>query len=298
MKPTWDDLQLCHIDLHFHAGTGLPPESSIEDYVSYAEASGRRVLGITDHWGRFVRQTDRVYNHYNGLMKGFAELAADVQKSRENHPDMLILLGPEAGFGNIFDGSIHMALEIDEVNYFIGEPGMPADALDATEKFIEAMTEMASVRDKTGKPCFVAHPLRIPINTMAGKDNPTSVELRPNSAPRPLLATYDDPRAHVEELFHLDISALARASVEYDIPFEINTSCWERIQIYNAQWLMDRYLFFYRTFLDEGAKVILGSDLHNTLKSQPAGGLPAPFVPASILNVEPRQMTLLNTWID
>ena len=297
MKPTWDDLQLSQVDLHFHAGTGRPPGVSLDSFVSFAEASGRRVLGITDHWGRFVRDTGKVHNHYNGLMKGFAELAADVREVREKHPDMLILLGPEAGFGDVANGTINMALEMDEVDYFIGEPGMPSDAPDATEQFISAMETMAEAREKTGRPCFVAHPLRKAINDMLGKDGPVTQELTAATPPRPPLSSYPDVRAHVEELLCLDISALAKASARLDIPFELNTSCWERIQIYNGQWFMQRFLYFYRTLIDEGAGVIFGSDLHGTLKTIGAGGLPAPFVPAHILNIEPRDLTFLKRWL-
>ena len=293
MKPTWDDLRLMHIDLHYHAGTERAEYYSLEDFVAYAEAAGRRVVGITDHWGRFLGNSRKPLRHYEGSLDGFAAMAADVAQARKNHPDMILLFGPEAGFSAIFDGSVNAAFELDEVNLFLSEPDVRYDAPDRTERFLRAIEATARVREESGRPGFIVHPLRSAVNNLVGKGGVGPDGLRfPLNDPLPPLSTYADPCAHVEELFHMDLSVLARASKQYDVPFEINESTWGRMQAHNAEWFMERYLLFYRTLIDEGALIVLGSDQHCV--EHPA---PTAFIPASLLNLDAKDVTFLRHWI-
>jgi hypothetical protein len=290
MKPSWDELQLSHVDLHFHAGTERPAAYSLDDVVSYARATGRRVLGLTDHWGRYVRPSTKELRHYTGDMPGFAEFAADVADGRANHPDMAIAFGPEIPLSDIIEGGCEGAFVPPEVDYFMGEQGGSGPSDTIGEEYIAGMEHMARLRDRVGRPCFIAHPLRSRVNYYVGKAGP-GPKCPAHPACRPL-ERYADPLAHVEELMGVNLTDLARASVEYDVPLEINESSWGRILGQNQEWFAERYLFFFRALLDMGAQVVLGSDQHSV-----ESGACTPFTIAKMLGVTPGDMKFLRHWV-
>ena len=293
MKPTWDDLRLSAIDFHYHAGTERHEEYSLEDFVAYAESSGRRILGITDHWGRFLGASRKPLNHYPGSLEGFAQFAREVAQAREHHPDMILAFGPEVGFGAVVNGKADVAFELPEVDFFLGEPDVGHANPEATDRYVEAMEAMAEIRERFGRPSFIAHPLRSAVNTLVGKSGEDENGLKhPFTQQLPPLSSYADPRAHVEEILGFDLGRLAAASKKHDIPFELNDSTWGRMQAQNAEWFMERHLFFFRTLLDEGARVVLGSDQHNA-----ASPAPTPFLIAAMLGVQPRDITFLRYWL-
>ncbi len=290
MTPVWDDLQLNGIDLHFHAGTERPEPYSLDDVISYARATGRRVLGITDHWRRYTHPARKQLHHYAPDMSGFAQFAADVAEAREAHTDMAIAFGPEVPLPDIVEGNCGEAFRVPEVDYFMGEPGSVGTGTGVGKEFVTAIGYMARLRDRVDRPCFLAHPLRGWVNYYIGA---TGVGPKhPERPPGRPLAQYADPLAHVDELFGMSIRDLARASVEYDVPMEINESSWGRILGQNQEWFAERYLFFFRAMLDMGAEVVLGSDQHNA-----EAGACTPFTVAKILGVTPGDVKFLRYWL-
>jgi hypothetical protein len=291
MKPKWDDLQLCNIDFHYHAGRERPAPYSLDDVVTYARATGRRVLGITDHWGCYVSpHTEIEYRHYPGDFSGFLQFAADVKDAREKYTDMVIPFGPETPLPDIVGGTCDDAFKVPEVDYFLGEP-RGVDVVETVgDTLIEGLEHMARLRDRVGRPCFLAHPLRGLVNYYIGGTGPGP--RHPRRPPHDPLEQYRNQLAHVEEVLGICLRDFARASMDYDIPLEINESSWGRILGQNQEWFAERYLFFFRTMLDMGVKVILGSDQHIA-----DNGACTPFTVAKILGVTPSDMTFLRHWL-
>jgi hypothetical protein len=290
VKPTWNSLTLGQIDLHYHAGNERPVAYSLEDVVSYAHATGRRILGITDHWGFYTGSATKHLPHYPGNAEGFAQFGADVAKCREAHPDMFLAFGAEIHLRYINADSCDGAFAPPEIDYFLGEPDACAVGEGIGNLFIHGFENMARLRDKHGKPCYFAHPLRDLVNTYVSKTGPGP--MYPKHLGFGPLSNYSDPLAHVEEIFDIRIADLARASKEYDIPLEINESSWGRILGHNAEWFTERYLFFFRAMLDMDVEVVLGSDQHNMDE-----GACTPFTVAKLLGVKPKDMKFLRHWL-
>jgi len=290
MPPKWDHLQLYHVDLHIHAGTERPPDLALMDFVDFAVATGRRIIGITDHFGRFLGLSRKVLNHYPGTIGGYHSLIADAKGAKLAYPDEIILFGPEFGIGNLVSREGEQALGAHGVDFFIGEPGSPPDGTSLGDYLVGGVAEIRRATDEYGVPGFLGHPLRGPINRIAGKAGPGP--RMPAHPPFPPLSTFDDPKEHVEEILQVDISALARESVRRDVPIEINDSSWGRIMGMNHQSLLEIYLFFFRSLLEEGVRVVLGSDMHNV--EHPA---PTPFFVAEYLGVDPGDIDFLHHWL-
>lgn len=290
MLPTWDDLQLYNIDLHIHAGTERPEAYSARDFIGFAVATGRRIIGVTDHFGRFLGQSKKRLNHYTGTLEGYRALVEDTRKAGNAYPDMIVLFGPEIGLAHLSSAEGELAFTVPGVDFFIGEPGGPVGDETLGELLIEGIRSIAKARERHGCPGTLGHPLRAPINSLVGKTGPGP--RMPKHGPLPPLTSYENPLDHVEELLGIDIAALAAESISQDVPIEINESSWGRILGMNHESFTERYLFFYRTLIAEGARVVLASDMHNI-----EHGTPTPFVVARILGVQPRDMIFLRHWL-
>ncbi len=291
MRPTWDDLQLCQVDLHIHAGTERPEPYAAVDFIRYAVATGRRIIGATDHFGRFLGRSKKKLNHYPGTLEGYRAFARDIAKAKEAFPDEIILFGPEIGLGSLScPEEAAEAFGIPEIDFFIGEAGGPPDGLTLGEYLVSGVKNIGRAVKEYGCPGFLGHPLRWPINTIVGRTGPGPG--MPNHEPFPPLHSYDDPRGHVEKLLGIDIGALSSEMVRQDVPVEINEGDWGRILAMNHKTFGERYLFFYHALIDEGTKVILSSDMHNVERGQPTA-----FVVAEMLGVRPRDMDFLRHWV-
>jgi len=290
MPITWDELQLYHVDLHLHAGTERPEAYSVRDFIEHALATGRRIIGITDHWGRFLGRSKKRLNHYPGTLEGFRQFAAETHAAGAAHPEAIILFGPEMGFDHLWSETGDAAFGVPEVTFFLGEPGgYPPEGMYG-EYLIRGVEAIARARDRHGRPGILSHPLRAAINRYVGKSGPGPAH--PHHPPLPPLGSLADPRTHTERLLDIDIAALAEASLRHDVPLELNESSWGRILGMNHQSFAERYLFFYRALLDEGARVTLGSDQHDA-----EHGASTAFIPAMILGLKPRDMTFLRHWL-
>lgn len=290
MIPRWDDLQLYQVDLHIHGGTERPPEYSLLDFITFAVSTGRRIIGITDHFGRFLGLSRKKLNHYSGTIQGYRTFIGDVGEAKSAYPDEIVLFGPEFGVGHLVSKEGEEALGAQGVDFFIGEPGSPPDGMTLGDYLVDGIKEIRRARDHYGLPGFLGHPLRGPVNLFAGRAGPGP--RMPAHGPFPGLSTYDDPLEHVEELLGIDISAMAKESVRRDVPIEINDSSWGRIMAMNQQSFAERYLFFLRKLIGDGARVILGSNMHNIERPSPT-----PFVIVQALGIQPEDLTFLRHWL-
>jgi hypothetical protein len=290
MIPRWEDLQLYQVDLHIHGGTERPVENSLIDFTDFAVATGRKIIGVTDHFGRFLGHSRKPLNHYPGTIEGYRTLIGDVDEARSRYPDAIVLFGPEYGLGNLVSKEGDIALGSEGMDFFIGEPGSPPEGVRLGDYLAGGIQDIKRASEEYGTPGFLGHPLRGPVNRIAGKTGPGP--RMPMHEPFPPLSSYDDPLRHVEDLLEVDISALARESRIHDVPIEINESSWGRIMGMNQQSLSERYLFFFRTLLEGGAQVILGSDMHNVVHPSPT-----PFIVAEALGVQPSDLVFLRHWL-
>jgi hypothetical protein len=290
MKPTWTDLTLGAIDLHLHAGTERPAHCSLLDVVDFSIATGRRFMVLTDHFGRFLGQTQKPLLHYEGSMDGFRRLAADVLSAREARPDVYLLFAPEINYKHLLSGESDIAFSVPEVDCILGEPGAEPEGTRFGDHLIRGIEAMAKLRDEHGVPGTLVHPLRTKINEYCGKTGPGPKY--PLNPPLPPLDSYDDPVAHVEELLDIDLGKLAEALIRHDVPLELNESDWGRILGMNHESFFERYFRFYQELLGAGIHVVLSSDMHNV-------EFPActPFVGARMLGVRVTDMVFLRHWL-
>jgi len=262
----------------------------VGQFIDFAVATGRKIIGITDHWGRYLGLSQKPLRHYPGTISGYRQFAGEVAEAAERHSDTVVLFGPEAGFEHLTDGGIAAAFELPEVTYFIAECGGMQSGVRYGQYLVDGIRAAASARDTYKRPGFLAHPLRAAINTCVGKTGPGPQ--MPKQPPLRPLGLCDDTHRHVELLFDIDIHALAEASRRYDIPIEINRSSWRRMIGMNQEPFVERYIYFYRALIESGASVVLGSDLHGV-----EDVAPTPFIAARWIGVEPRDMTFLRYWL-
>jgi histidinol phosphatase-like PHP family hydrolase len=294
MGSQWCELQLHQIDLHYHSGTERNSQHSVDDYLGFAVASGRKVIGVTDHWGRYFQRSHKTHNHYEPTEEGFRQFASEVRGAAEGYPDVRILFGPELGVGAAFSDVGERMFTLPEVEFFIGESGASSEGEHHGDYLLRVVKWIAETREMYGKPGFLAHPLRNRINLILGKTG-VDDDYRPKlplSTVLPPLASYDDPQSHVEDLLDVRIDELASAMIENDVSIELNQSSWGRILGMNAEWFAERYLYFMRRLIELGVSVVLGSDQHGV--ESPA---PAPFQIAWLLGVKATDVTFLRHWL-
>ncbi len=292
--PRLSELRLNETDLHLHAGTERAEHHSVDDYLQYLVSSGRKVLGITDHWGRYFRRSPKYHAHYEASAEGFETYANEVKSAAKKYPNVLVLFGPEVGFGAKIEGVAEEMFTLPQVEYFLGEPGGGKPDMRYGEYLVEGIEWIADLRERYGRPAFVAHPLRHAVNSIVGRSGrEADGSLRsPLYGPTPALDTIGEKVDHVSQYFDIDIEELAKALVKHDVPVELNESTIGRALAHNAMPFLERYLFFYRTLLDRGVSPVLSSDQHSI--EHPS---PTPFHFAWLLGIEVRDITFLRQWI-
>jgi hypothetical protein len=290
MKPTWNDLTLGAIDFHLHAGSGRKEEFSLLDVVDFAIATGRRIIGLTDHLGRFLGLSQKPVHHYDPSIEGFRAYAADVCAAREARPDVILLLAPEIAIRDLDSGAAEAVFAVDEVDCFLGEPGGAPEGTRYGDHLVRCIETVARFRDTFGKPGVIVHPLRYAIGKYCGKAGPgPKYPMHPPFAP---LESCADPVAHVEKLLDIDLGMLAEALVRHDLPVELNDSDRSRILGMNHESFFERYIRFYRELLASGVRIVPGSDLHS-IETPKA----VPFVGARVLGVRVTDMVFLRHWL-
>jgi len=288
--PTWNDLELHAVDLHFHVGTARPEENSMLDVVSYAVATGRRVICMTDHWWKFTRVPNKPQPHYAPTMDGYRRFAADANEMRATFPEVCLLFGPEIGFGSFKSEELGQAFEVPGVDMFLGEPAGAPAGMGYGDYLIAGVEDIARCRDRFKRPGTLVHPIRAAIKRVCGDAGPGP--LHPKTPQFPPLDSIADPLGHVEELLDVNIRGLAETCVRLDVPVEINMLDFKRILAHNHQSFAERYLFFYRTLIEHGVQIVLGSDWHSLVDGEPTA-----FYPAMLLGMKPRDMRFLEHWL-
>ena len=279
----WQNLRLSQIDLHFHAGSERPEGSSINDFLRPAYASGRRVVGVTDHFWYFLGMSDRPPVLYQNTLEGYRALAEDVDAARGDYPDMALYFGPEINMVRVMNDMCIPAFDAPGVTHFYAEPHAE---FCTDEHYIRGFERIAELRAKYGVPAGLVHPLRVQIGKyFKGRRDNGAGEGRP-------LDEYRDPAAHLKDVFQIDPVLLAKEAVEYDVPIELNGGSWNNIVARNSEWFAERFLFFYRTLIEHGVRITLGSDLHGA-----GAAMPSVFVPAMMLGLKTADLDFIQEWL-
>ncbi|NMA95878.1 MAG: hypothetical protein GX974_07550 [Clostridiales bacterium] len=247
-----------NVDLHFHAGQERQPDVTLGQYFDYAQKTGRKILGVTDHYGLYFPQREITRRcMYKNSLDGLIEYREDVEALKSSFPDITILFAPEIGPRD--DLKSMPSQVIDMSDYFIAEPLHTEGSIDDnTNSFISRLYEISDFMQATGKPIYTAHPFRSAINhrLIKRKIEPwvTRIVYRDHWG--------DFSYEEIRDFFMLDIKRVAKASRKLDIPIEINGNTQYRTRSSNLPAALQILWAALGVILDEGVDLVPGSDLH------------------------------------
>ena len=249
-------------DYHLHAGAERPEGETAADFLNFAKNAGMIVTGITDHWQFFCGNPKNVnVRHYETSLDGYARLAGEVAAFASQCDGMQVLFGPEMLISELLEPEAELAFTAPEVTYFLAEQNNWHPWQTHGEHLLEGARRAAQLRERFGRPALMAHPLRKAILDYGGK--PVGFPERPQHSPMAPLVESDDPVRDVGKLFDLDLRALCRGLRELDMPMEVNGSSWRRAKAFGDPSFEERMVFFFRVLLDEGVRLLPGSDRHS-----------------------------------
>lgn len=280
-------MNIFNIDLHYHCGLERQEGCSVDDYLKHASMTGRKIVGMTDHIQLYIGCKDSENRRYAVGAEGVLEYYREVDQYREKYKEMKILFAPEISLD--FEFSLLPRELIDVCDYFICEPPI-ADG-DHTARILKRMEEMAAFSQKSGKPLFLAHPIRHAINQRMVKCK--EVEKWVTELP-----FHQDWRNYsvteVNEFFWVDVEALGKASAALNIPIEINGGTHERIVNTNLLAGIQIYTAAYGIMLEQGAQFVCGSDQHTYLNRDMRSGRYIPQHVFTDLGLGVKDITFLN----
>lgn len=261
-----ESLYVHNIDLHYHAGQERQPGTTLEGYLEHAEVTGRVVLGLTDHLEKYVGSplsSAASAPLYEQSVAGLQAYRADVEGLRGQFPALKIFFGPEIHASPRIDIQRILQGVVEVSDYFlVSLPTVDASVEANTGVKIERVRAIAEMRERTGKPVFVAHPFRAAVNARLVKRPiaPWVTAL----APRPPHAFTDD---QVNAFFGFDVRALGEACRECALPVEINGGTDSRIRGLNLPAPLQMFWASYRILHEEGVTFVPGSDQHGYMRT-------------------------------
>ncbi len=250
-----------NIDLHYHAGQERPIGTTLDGHLEHALLTGRKVVGLTDHLEFYIGQPPsnrKPMFTYEQSVAGLLRYREDVDEARGRHPGLRILFGPEMHANKRIDLRQMPQEVVDAADYFHSslpfEEGSPEASTAAR---LKRLRDVADLRDRTGRPAFICHPFREPVNWRLVKG--PIAEWVTALAPR---RDCDFREEEVSRFFGFDVRAVARACGELGLPIEINGGTDARIRALNLPAPLQMLWAAYRYFRDEGAGFVPGSDQH------------------------------------
>lgn len=261
---------LSQIDLHFHAGLERQKNKTLPDYLQHACETGRRWQGVTDHYELYFRPEivafdgEEDFRLYPLGQAGMEALAAELSNLRARFPEMHLFFAPE--YFTIYRPNGEHILPVQEApgwlfalaDYVIFDSGLYLidNPQAKTEQLIEAMTAASGLRERFGKPVYMAHPLRCLVSDENSWRAPT-----PQIMALAEQAARTAEPALLNQLFEADLGALARAAAALGVPLEMNGMTQFRIRRAGPDFFQ-AYLAAYRLMAAEGARFVFGSDQH------------------------------------
>ncbi len=290
--PHLSELLIHNIDMHYHAGRERPEDSTLDEFVQHARISGRRVLGLTDHLGKYNgRNTNGT--SYEPTIKGFGQYRRDMERVQADFPDLRLFLAPECGPADRPE-SLSSTL-IDLSDFFICESDFPSHTSiqENTDTLVEKIEETGEIMELTGKPAFLAHPFRSSVNLRLIKHDvePWVTGLEPRPAE-------DLTPEEIRDFFLLDVERVGREAAGMDVPIEVNGNTQFRIRSSNLPAPLQMLWAALKLLKDCGCELIPGSDQHGFTAGVGRIGMPVPADCFSFLGIAPPDMPFLKTLLD
>jgi histidinol phosphatase-like PHP family hydrolase len=161
-------LYVHNIDLHYHAGQERQPGTTLEGYLEHAVMTGRIVLGLTDHLEKYIGSPlspAAAAPLYEQSVAGLQAYRADVEGLRGRFPTLKIFFGPEIHAGPRIDIQRIPQGVVEVSDYFlVSLPTVDTCADANTKAKVDHIRAIAEMRERTGKPVFVAHPFRAAVD--------------------------------------------------------------------------------------------------------------------------------------
>ncbi len=274
-------MHIHNIDLHYHAGQERTPDTSLEEYFRHARLTGRKILGVTDHLGRYIDAGDDARRGvYPNSLEGLMIYRREVDEMKPHFSDISILFAPEIGPGQEPSGLPAEAVEAADFFIFELPPDLTDDIVSNTDSMIRRVREMARFSGEAGRPAFIAHPFRPSVNRRLVKRDIEGWVT--GLAPRP---PGSFSRRELDRFFLLDIKAFGEAVSSLGIAVEINGNTHFRIRSSNLPAPLNMLLQVYGRLMDTGARFVPGSDLHGFKSNVGRIGQYVPFESFELLGL-------------
>ncbi len=246
-----------NIDLHYHAGQERDKGVSLEKYLLHAKATGRLVLGLTDHLDIYLGLARKDKEcPYTRSISGLIDYYNDVNKLKSSFPEIKLLFAPEIGSRIDLDRICSDVIRISD--YFIFELPFSEESIkENTKQMVNRLSEIQAFRDRARKPVYIAHPFRTSINIRLVKRDiqPWITKLKPNYE-----MSFSNEELSVFFMFAID--QFAYACNRFEIPVEVNGSTHYGIRLFNLPAPLQMLWASYCKFRDTGVQLVPGSDLH------------------------------------
>ena len=261
-----DTLCVHNIDLHYHAGQERQPDTTLEGYLDHAVVTGRVVLGVTDHLEKYIGSplsSAASPPLYEQSVAGLEAYRADVDGLRSRFSSLALFMGPEIHAGPRIDVLRIPQGVADVSDYFlVSLPTADASIAGDTQAKIDHVRALGEMRERTGRPVFVAHLFRSAVDRRLVKRPiaPWVTALAPRSC-----AEFADEE--VNRFFGFDVRALGRACGECAVPVEVNGGTDSRIRGLNLPAPLQMLWASYRILMQEGVTFVPGSDQHGYMRT-------------------------------
>lgn len=126
-----------NIDIHYHAGQERSEEASLADHLVHARLTGRKILGITDHLGRYLNPK-REGRHYQASVGGLLQCRAEMDKLKADFSDLKLYFAPEIDPGQNLKEMPEEVIEASD--YFIGEAAYPGESVEKNNQILSFCT--------------------------------------------------------------------------------------------------------------------------------------------------------------
>jgi hypothetical protein len=287
-----------NIDLHYHAGQERQPGTTLEAYLDHAVVTGRVVLGLTDHLEKYIGSPLSPAASaplYEQSVAGLEAYRADVDHLRSRFPSLALYLGPEIHAGPRIDVLRIPQGVTDVSDYFlVSMPTVAASITEDTRVKIDQVRALAEMRERTGRPVFVAHLFRSAVDRRLVKRPiaPWVTAL----APRPPAGFTDK---EVNLFFGFDVRTLGRTCAECGVPVELNGGTDSRIRGLNLPAPLQMLWASYRILQQEGVTFVPGSDQHGYMRTPTRReGRYVPFDAFDALGVTAQDMPLVRQLLE
>ncbi len=255
-------MHLHNIDLHYHAGQERDPGTSVGDYLEHAVLTGRRVVGITDHYGLYQepRRADKQYL-YEPSLAGLRAFHDEVTDLAAEYSDLALRFAPELSPRAFLDEIPDTVLSMSD--FFICETSFPAGTVaENTAASVQRIEQVGRWCARTGKPAFIAHPFRSSANYRLVKRDiePWVSQLAPRAG-----GEYADEE--LARFFLLDVEELGAACAANDLPIEVNGNTHYRTLCSNLPATLEMLYSAYRLLKAQGVGFVPGSDQHGFRRS-------------------------------